>query len=113
MTPEERAAAIGAALGSKTITFSHLGVTFRVSGAAITGNAISLLISAWTGAGGNRVNLPVGDGQFVFVNPPLAVPDGGFDVDGRPTYARSDLAAAKQMVYDAVTGYALRHGWTP
>ena len=31
----------------------------------------------------------------------------------RPTFSRNDLAAAKQIVYDAVTACARRNGWTP
>lgn len=118
MTPEERAAAIATAIGNKSITLSVNGaygsVSIRVlAGTTAIGPMVRCSITAWTGAGGNRVDLPLGDGIFQFVNPPLAVPDGGTDPEGNKTFTRDDLAAARAMVYDAVTGCALRNGWTP
>jgi hypothetical protein len=113
MTPEERAAAIGAAIGTKTVTYSFEGVTYRVSGATVTGPTVQVTIAAWTGAGGNRRDLPLGDGVFRFVNPPLMVPDGGTDAQGHKTYSRDDLAAAQRIVADAVIACATRNGWTP
>ena len=113
MTPEERAVAIAAAMGTKTVTYTFSGITFRVSNASAAGPVITVTVAAWTGAGANRVDLPVGDGIFRFVNPPLMVPNGGFDPEGRATFTRDDLTAAKQIVYDAVTACARRLGWTP
>jgi hypothetical protein len=117
MTPEERAAAIGAAIGTKTVTYSFEGVTYRVSAATVSGPTVTVTISAWTGAGGNRRDLPLGDGIFRFVNPPLMVPDGGTVIDDKgnphPSFSRDDLAAAQRIVADAVIACATRNGWTP
>ena len=112
MTPEERAAAIGAQFPAGGIQYSYLGIVFAVSGCVVSGPAVTVTIAAWTGAGHNRVTLPT-DNPYVFVNPPLKVPDGGTDAGGSPTFSRSDLAAAQQIVYDAVTAAARRLGWTP
>lgn len=124
MTPEERAAAIATAFGTGTRTYTYLGIHFQISGVSASGPAVRCTVLAWTGAGGNRVDLPTDD-EYVFVNPPLMVPDGGTTtipdpMDRKhirtitvPTFTRNDLVAAQQMVYDAVTGYAMRHGWTP
>lgn len=121
MTPEERAAYIGAQIAGRTLTFSRGGINFRVTNGTVSGPAVRVEVTAWTGAGGNRVDLPVGDGVFVFVNPPLMVPDGGTetitDPHGeqitRPSFVRDDINAAKQIVYDAVTTCARSLGWTP
>ena len=121
MTPGERAAAIGIAMGSKTVTYTFRGITFRVGAASVAGGTVTVTIAAWTGAGANRVNLPLGDGVFNFVNPPLMAPDGGTEIVTppkglpytRPTFTRNDLAAAQLMVYNDVTACARRLGWTP
>jgi hypothetical protein len=120
MTPEERATAIGAQFPVNGIQYTYLGIVFAVSNCVVTGPTVWVTVSAWTGTGKNRVYLPVDD-RYGFTNPPLMVPDGGTQVitdpRGNPitvkTYTRSDLAAAQQMVYDAVTGYARAHGWVP
>lgn len=126
MTPEEKAAAIGAAIGDKTITYSYQGITFRVSNCIVTGPAVQITVAAWTGAGGNRVDLPT-DNPYIFVNPPVLVPDGGTTAISVPnpgrgggninktvaSFTRNDVAAAQQIVYDAVTAVAKRLGWTP
>jgi hypothetical protein len=113
MTPEERAAAIGAQFPANGIQYSYSGIVFDVTACTVSGPVVQVHVTAWTGKGANKVFLPLGDGWFRFVNPPLMVPDGGFDAEGRKTFSRDDLAAAQQIVYDAVTGCARRNGWTP
>lgn len=121
MTPEERAAYIGSQFPANGIQYSFKGIVFRVDDCVVTGPMVQVNVAAWTGAGGNRVDLPLGDGVFRFVNPPLMVPDGGTEVTTDPhghqftraTYSRDDLAAAQQIVYDAVVNCATRNGWTP
>lgn len=113
MTPEERVAAIVAIIGGKTLNFSQSGVNFSVSNVHALASYPSCLVysaEAWTGKGANKAFLPV-DTEYHIVNPPLQVPDGGFDAKGRKTFVRNDLAAAKVMVYDQVTDYARAHGW--
>jgi hypothetical protein len=111
MTPEEKAAAIGSQFPAGGIQYSYQGIVFHVFGCEVIGPMVRVSIVAWTGAGQNRAYLPLGDGIFQFVNPPLTVPDG-FDQHGRPTgFSRNDLAAAQQMVYDGVTGCATTNGW--
>lgn len=120
MTPEERAAAIGAQFPPSGIQYTYQGIVFAVSNCRVVGPTVWVDIIAWTGTGKNKVYLPVDD-HYGFTNPPLGVPDGGTrDVlgpDGRhytvATFTRNDLAAAQSIVYDRVTWYALRHGWTP
>jgi hypothetical protein len=121
MTPEEKAAAIGAQFPVNGIQYSFGGIVFNVTNCVVTGPAVQVHVEAWTGAGQKKVYLPLDDGIFIFVNPPLMVPDGGSttvtDPKGRPlavrTYTRDDLVAAQTIVYDAVTGCAKRLGWTP
>jgi hypothetical protein len=121
MTPEERAAFIGAQFPANGITYTYLGILFAVSGCVVTGPAVQVSVIASTGKGANKVYLPLGDGIFRFVNPPLMVPDGGTEVVTPPhgdpytlpTFTRDDLAAAQAIVYDAVTACARTHGWTP
>jgi len=120
MTPEERAAYIGARFPANGIQYSFGGIVFAVSGCVVTGPTVQVNVVAWTGTGKNKVYLPLDDGIFQFVNPPLMVPDGGTEVvtdpSGNPhtraTFARNDLAAAQQIVYDAVVGCAVALGWT-
>lgn len=103
MTPPEKAAAIAAAVGSRQVTLSVSGVSIEVTGCLAYGPAVYLtVVAAWTGAGANRVYLPL-DNPYIFVNPPLSA-DGGA--------TRNDLAAARQMVYESVTSAARRMGWT-
>jgi len=118
MTPEERAAAIYAAFPANGIQYSYNGIVFNLSPMTLNGAAVTVTISAWTGAGNNKAFLPT-DNPYTFVNPPLMVPDGGETTvagpRGKPltikTYTRNDLAAAQQIVYDAVTTVATRLGW--
>lgn len=112
MTPEERAAAIGAQFPANGIQYSFNGIVFNVTNCRVQGPAVQVHVEAWTGAGQNKVYLPLDDGEFRFVNPPLMVADG-LDGQGNKTYARNDLAAAQQIIYDAVTACATRLGWTP
>ena len=121
MTPEERAAYIGAQFPANGITYTYQGIVFAVSGCVVSGPTVQVSVLAWTGTGKNKVFLPLGDGIFRFVTPPLMVLDGGTEVvtppHGHPytraTFSRNDLAAAQQIVYDAVTACARAHGWTP
>ena len=130
MTPEERAAAIAAQFPANGIQYTYLGIVFAVAGCRASGPTVGLALTAWTGQGAHRVYLPIPAYDtvlgglacnFLFTNPPLMVPDGGTEVVTpphgdpytRPTFARDDLAAAQSIVHSAVTGYALRHGWTP
>lgn len=120
MTPKERAAAIATACGTKALTFSQNGVNFSVSNVVAIGPTVWFDANAWTGQGANKVYLPidpdpdpVSGRPYGITNPPLQVPDGGFDANGRPTVTRNDVAAAKATVYGVVVGYALAHGWTP
>lgn len=120
MTPEERAAYIGAQFPANGIQYTYQGIVFDVTNCVVTGSTVQVDVVAWTGKGANKVFLPVDD-HYRFVNPPLMVPDGGTQVITDPqgnqhtvmTFTRDDLAAAQQIIYDAVTAYALRHGWTP
>jgi len=121
MTPEERAAYIGAQFPVNGITYTYEGIRFNVQNCVVTGPMVQVDITAWTGSGGNRRDLPLGDGVFRFVNPPLMVADSGTEVITdhrgeqftRKTFVRNDLLAAQQMVYDAVVACATRLGWTP
>ena len=113
MTAEEKVAAIVAALGGRTVSFGLNGVNIVVSDIGAMPGAPQCLrytATASTGAGKNKVQLPV-DTDYVICNPPLQVPDGGYDEKGRKTYLRNDVAALKQIVYDQITGYARAHGW--
>jgi len=120
MTPEEKAAAIAAAFGTGTRSYTYLGIHFQISGVFASGPAVTCTVAAWTGSGAKRVNLPT-DNPYTFVNPPLMVPDGGTRVVTDPdgisqtvdTFTRNDLAAAQQIVYDVVTAVAKCLGWTP
>lgn len=106
MTPEERAAAIAAAVGPNPIQYTFNGIVFNVSDCHAVGSAVYVTVSAWTGTGAKKSYLPV-DNPYIFVNPPLQVPDG------QGGYARNDIAAAQQIVYDTVVAVAQRMGWTP
>jgi hypothetical protein len=119
MTPEERAAAIGAQFPANGIQYTYQGIIFDVTNCVVSGPAVSVNVVAWTGKGNNKVFLPAYN-PYIFVNPPLSVPDGGTQVVIGPhgshtvsTFTRDDLAAAQQIVYDAVTSVAIRLGWTP
>jgi hypothetical protein len=120
VTPEERAIAIATAFGPGTRDYTYLGIHFQVGNVSASGSAVIATIAAWTGSGGNRVDLPT-DNPYVFVNPPLSVPDGGTTITNDPhgnphtvaTFTRNDLVAAQQMVYDTVTMVAKRLGWIP
>ena len=121
MTPEERAAYIGAQFPANGIQYTYLGIVFDVTGCVVTGPTVQVNVVAWMGKGANKVFLPLGDGIFRFVNPPLMVPDGGTEVVTPPhgdpytlpTFTRNDLIAAQQIVYDAVVACARSLGWTP
>lgn len=116
MTPQERAAAIHSATGVGPFSFSLNGINFSVQNVqAIDNRVICSGVTAWTGTGSKRVYLPV-DNPYIFVNPPLLIPDGGTTIDPTTgltvaTFTRNDLAAAKQILYDAVTNVARRLGW--
>lgn len=120
MTPEERAAAIAAAVGPNPLQYTFSGIVFSVSDCVASGPTVWVTVSAWTGTGSKKVFLPVDD-RYGFTNPPLGVPDGGTatvtDRQGNQhtvrTYTRDDTRAAQQIVYDAVVAYALAHGWVP
>jgi hypothetical protein len=113
MTPEERAAAIGAQFPANGIQYTFEAIVYSVTGCVVTGPVVKVDIVAWTGKGAHKLYLPLGDGVFRFVNPPLMPPDGGFDAEGHRTFTRDDLAAAQRIVADAVIACATRNGWTP
>ena len=100
---------------NRRFSWTDQGISFTASDPTLVGDVLSCVVEASDGNG----PLPV-DNRYQWVNPPLMVPDGGqawaFQ-QGAPvlvtTFKRDDIPALKAIVYDAVTGYALRHGWTP
>lgn len=126
-TAEERAAAHLARLlqvgvgARKRVTFALGGVTFVIEDPYLTpdGKGIGVTLSASTGTGPSRVDLPT-DNPYQFFNPPLGVvtQQATYDANGNEITPRvvdsSDvLNAAKEMVYEAVTLRAKQLGWTP
>lgn len=116
MTPEQRAVAISAIIGNKTLTYAYKGVTFQLSGITLSGDTVWATVSAWTGTGASKVFLPV-DNPYGFKNPPLMTQSGtqqvviGGVTYTVPAFVRDDLTAAKEIVYQTVTQVARSHGW--
>lgn len=124
MTPEEKVAAIVAALGANQITFWQNGeygaVRFVLTNIRQQGNALAMNVAANTGLlPQNRVYLPVDPDGYMFVNPPIQVPVDNSEVvvtfRGRTfvrrSFIRDEMASFKVMVYDTVTEVARMLGW--
>lgn len=117
MTPSERAnACFLATAGRRPLIWSSGGVSFRAENIDLTSdsNGIVATLTAWTGQGANSAYLPV-DNPYIIINPPVYVPDGGFEViDGEEhaTVTQDPLSAYKMALESVVIDRARQLGWT-
>lgn len=83
----------------RPFSFTKDGVTIDVHDVRFGNPFLVVEVSAHDANG----DLPVSN-PYMFANPPVLVPDGSF-------FRRDEREALKQIVYDAVVGWARSNGW--
>lgn len=98
-------------------TYTYNGVDIKIESAPeFVNGCLSVNVSASTGSGKNKVQLPV-DNPYLFFNPPILIvttppvfgPDG--HVLTGSVHTENPLEALKTMLGDAVLLQARRMGW--